>query len=32
MLKHDYAVERAILRVRNLLQLGLGEAGAQIIR
>jgi hypothetical protein len=30
--KHVYAVERAILRVRNLLQLGLGEAGAQIIR
>ena len=30
--KNVYAVERAILRVRNLLQLGLGEAGAQIIR
>jgi len=29
---HVYAVERAILRVRNLLQLGLGEAGAKIIR
>jgi hypothetical protein len=30
--KHVYAVERAILRVRDLLRLGLGEAGAQIIR
>jgi hypothetical protein len=30
--KNVYAVERAILRVRDLLRLGLGEAGAQIIR
>jgi hypothetical protein len=30
--KHVYEVERAILRVRDLLRLGLGEAGAQIIR
>jgi hypothetical protein len=30
--KHVHEVERTILRVRDLLQFGLGEAGAQIIR
>jgi hypothetical protein len=29
--EHAYAVEKAILRVGSLLQLGLGEAGAKII-